>query len=443
MVTLAVIAITAIGLSAQEKPEPAPRTVPPAPGQISPAKKEQTAPGKAKDSPTSLRDFTKKVSDTVNSLGLEFYGHFKLDMSRDSAETNFGNTAFYVLNYAAGQRNAEVNITARHTRFGLNWYGPEIEGIKAFGKLEIDFLGKSIQKNTETKELQAGARLRHAFMRFDFGRGWSMIAGQTWDVFAPLNMAKLNTLVGWGQGNIAFRRPQLTGIKKFKTGERSAITLKLAVARPVAREGTTGNDLDPSDDGEDSGYPDLQANVGFELPFIGRKTLRGGVGGFVGWREVDNVKLPKVRRYTSYGVAMDLTIPILDNLELIGEAWWGQGLDGYRGGVWQSYCIDGDDVKVIRASGGFANLIYKPMKRWRFVAGAGIDNPENDDLVSGTKRSRNTTLFGNVVYSFYKGATVGVEYDLMDTDYLNQKDPTVSRRNRTNHRVQVSFVLKF
>jgi hypothetical protein len=95
---------------------------------------------------------------------------------------------------------------------------------------------------------------------------------------------------------------------------------------------------------------------------------------------------------------------------------------------------------VIRAWGAFANVEFKPHKRWRLVGGAGMDDPDNDDFTDPTKttkeRTRNVSLFGNVVYNFYKGASVGVEYDYMNTDY-------VERRNRDSHRIQVSFMLKF
>ena len=40
------------------------------------------------------------------------------------------------------------------------------------------------------------------------------------------------------------------------------------------------------------------------------------------------------------------------------------------------------------------------------------------------------------MYSFYKGATVGLEYDRMSTDYKDDRD-------RVNHRIQMSFMLKF
>jgi len=110
--------------------------------------------------PAFLTKLRKDVDSLLDTLGLEFYGHFRLDMSRDSSETNFGDTSFYVQPSASRGADEEINISARHTRFGLNWKGPEADGVKANGKIEIDFLGKSLQKNTETQELQPAPRMR-------------------------------------------------------------------------------------------------------------------------------------------------------------------------------------------------------------------------------------------------------------------------------------------
>ncbi len=386
--------------------------------------------------PQEKKEEKEKEEGAFEKLGLEFYGHFKLDMSHDSARTNFGDTAFFVKNYAPGESDDQINITARHSRLGLNWYGPEMGPIKkAFGKIEIDFLGKGLQLNTETSELQPALRMRHAYMKFDFANGWSFIAGQTWDLFAPINMPKLNTLVGWGQGNIGFRRPQLSIFKKIGLGQGSDLTAAIGVARPVSRD----KDGLGNDDGQDSGVPDLQGHVGFKVPAWTEKAMSLGFGGFWGRREVDEngTTISHQQTYSAYCYAFDLTIPVVDKLTFISEIWQGQGLDGYRGAVWQSYVPVNGDVKVVEAWGTFGNLIWKPMKKWRFVAGAGIDNPKNGSLHHNTKaRYKNSSIFGNALYTFYKGATVGIEYERMSTDYLNYQD-------RVNHRVQVSFMLKF
>ncbi len=400
----------------------------------------QEGAGTGPDEPSVIASLREDVDGILEKLNLDFYGHFKLDMSRDSAETNFGDTAFFVKNYhdlTGGDEDEESNVTARHSRLGVNWNGPESDGVKAFGKIEIDFLGKSLQKNTETQELQPALRMRHAYMKFDFPGDWSLVAGQTWDVFGPVQMKKLNTMVGWGQGNIAFRRPQLRVSKKVATGDKSDLTLALAVARAVARD-SAKLDGDSQDDGEDSGVPDLQAHVGLKTPGPGPKPMKIGLGGFVGKREVGGGgDLTGDDHYDSTCLALDFQVPLTEELDVLGEAWTGTALDGYRGGVWQSYVVDNGRVEEIDASGAFVNVIWKPQPKWRFVAGHGFDDPRNGDFhgPSSTHRLKNTTTFANVMYSFYPGATVGIEYDRMETEYVDG--------DADSDRIQVSFMLKF
>ena len=73
------------------------------------AAQPQTPPAVAQSGSLSLSGATKKIGDAIESLGIQLYGHFKLDMSRDTAETNFGNTAFFVKNYADGEQREELN----------------------------------------------------------------------------------------------------------------------------------------------------------------------------------------------------------------------------------------------------------------------------------------------------------------------------------------------
>ena len=61
--------------------------------------------------------------------------------------------------------------------------------------------------------------------------GWEVLAGQTWDLIGVEQMKKLNTLVGWNQGNIGFRRAQLRVTKHMDD-----FTTALAFCRPISRD---------------------------------------------------------------------------------------------------------------------------------------------------------------------------------------------------------------
>ena len=374
----------------------------------------------------------KTLTRILKDAGLTLYGHFRLDMSRDSSRTNFGNTAFFVRNHPAGGRDEEMNMSARHTRLGFWYEGPEFQGMKALGRVEIDFLGKAVYGNTVAQENQPGIRMRHGYFKVDFlETGWSLLAGQAWDVFTPLCMKKINTLVGWGQGNIGFRRPQLRVTHRWGFKGGTAMETAFALARPQARDA----DGKGNDDGEDRGIPDLQGRAAVEVPAGKGKKAVIGFGGFYGWREIDDNPSKGIRsdHYQPFALCLDLQCPLCAGFSFLGEAFYGRGLDAYRGGIFQSY----DTVlrKVIHAQGCWGNLVWKASKAWRFVLGAGVDDPDDSDL-SSTRRSRNLSIFGNVVYSFYKGISAGLEVDRMRTDYEN-------RDNRVNYRVQTMLMWKF
>jgi hypothetical protein len=319
-----------------------------------------------------------------------------------------------------GDSDDEFNMTARHTRFGFDYFAPESWGPKAMGKLEIDFYG-------DGKENAPGVRLRHAYLLLDFGEGWTLLAGQTCDVFSPLWQYKLNTAVGWHQGNTGFRRPLLRIGKDVELSEGAALDIDFAIARPMAE------DLDGygGDDGEDAGIPDLQARVGSSIEIIpDAGPCAFGLGGFMGWREAD---LGDEDDYDAYAIVFDLIFPITKEIKIFAELFTGQAMGSYRGGLNNDY--NSTLGKEVQTTGGFLNLHWKPDKKWFVVVGAGVDDPKDSRLESG-KRSKNTSYFGNVRYKITKQVWVGFEYDRMSTKYKDED-------TANNNRFQVTFLLKF
>jgi len=368
----------------------------------------------------SLAATMKDVEDYLDKLPIKFYGHLKLDMAYDSGRTNDGNTAMWVVPQPDGADN-EYNMTARHTRFGMTYDAPESWGPKAFGRIEIDFYGGS-------PEFKPGVRLRHAYMLFEWESGWELLAGLTWDVPMPLWQWKLNTAVGWNQGNTAFRRPQLRGAYKSKLGEDGHWKIAVAIADPIAR------DIDGlgDDDGEDAGLPDFQGRLSFTFKlFDAKKKTEIGVGGIYGKREADIDDHDDT--YTAWLYGIDLLIPITNDVRVLAEFYDSQAASSYNASLAMDYNKTLDTE--IRAHGGYVNVIWKINKYWMVVGGYGVCDPKDGDLSAGN-RSRNTSAFANVRFKLTKQAWIGLEYDRMETDY---KDADTA----SNNRVQMSFCLKF
>lgn len=341
----------------------------------------------------------KPVFPITNQFPITLYGHLKLDGSYDDSRTNSGNCPKYVLSDTNGDDD-QFNLTARHTRLGLRLKGPEVKGIETEGNAEIDFYGKE-------DELQNNPRMRQAWFALNFPDNWRLLAGQTEDLQGPLNMATLNTSVGWGAGNIGFRRPQLRLEKGFNLGEENRLTFQAAAARPYAID----NDKDSLDDGEDSGMPDLQARMAWRFPSLGDQPATVGIGGHWGQREID-FGGKNDRDFDSWSLVLDVDFPLHRMLSLQGEIWTGQFLDGYQAGILQGF--DTGEGEEVESTGGFAQLCLKPSDDWKLNGGFGIDDPD-DHTVS--LRERNLTYFFNVRRSLTKNAWIGVEYQRYETDY--------------------------
>ena len=96
--------------------------------------------------------------------------------------------------------------------------------------VEIDFYGSG---GTENK---AKLQLRHAYMKLDWpADDLSVIAGQTSDVFSPLNPSTLNYTVLWDAGNIGYRRPQIRLGDVGGSGD-TKVTFAAAATRPIGGE---------------------------------------------------------------------------------------------------------------------------------------------------------------------------------------------------------------
>jgi hypothetical protein len=147
------------------------------------------------------------------SLDLKWYGYFKFDGAYDQNLTSNGNFVIWVQPNALEENDHQFNMTINETRFGFTATGNNYNNVKVNGKLEFDLYasitGAAIAEN------KAMLQLRHAFFSIEKG-SIKLLAGQTWDMIAPLNPSTLNYTALMGCGNIGYRRPQ----NRFYNGDR-------------------------------------------------------------------------------------------------------------------------------------------------------------------------------------------------------------------------------
>jgi len=365
-------------------------------------------------------------SCAIAYAGPTFYGYIKLDASLDSALTNNGDFAYIVLPYAEGEEHSEFNMTANQTRLGVKFNGPHGDGVDVSGRIEFDFYGGG-------GENKANPMLRHAYLELAY-EGVTILAGQTSDVISPIVPTTLNYIVLWKSGDVGYRRPQIRVTTDFDIADRTSMNLALAATRSMGR----------GFDGEASGMPSFQGRLALSTKLVGEKPMSIGVGGVWGQEEstVSDSTGTEVYDLEQSGIALDAVVPMGDVVTLKGGYFTGKNLAQYLGGIGQGIAeVPVEDERdyepvEIEASGWWAQLSVQASENFLVNVGAGSDDPEIPDGDTANSLEKNTTYYGNVMWTAAPGTIVGVEYARFETEY-------VGGESYENNRVQLSFMYKF
>ncbi len=353
-----------------------------------------------------------------------WYGYVKLDAAWDDSLIEPGNFARWVASPSIVEEHAHFNMTARQSRLGIDITHETGDGPPVSAKLEIDFYGGGAENKNRPQ-------LRHAY--FDFGwpeHGWTLRAGQTSDVISPLVPTTLNYTVAWWVGNIGYRRPMVRATKTLKSEAGNESLFTAALSRTI---GDDFGSVEPGDSGVDSGVPTLQLAFSRSLGGSGGRRGKIGLSGHWGREHLEEGLGLPAPNYDSWSANLDFLVPLASRGTLKGEAWMGQNLDDYFGGVGQG--IDFDREREIEAMGGW--LAYEIRARPDLLAtiGLGLDDPDNATLPGGA-RSRNRALWANFLWDFRPALRFGLEGSWWQTDYLDLEDGS-------SFRLQSSLIFSF
>lgn len=366
-----------------------------------------------------------------SSFSFDWYGYFKLDGAYDQNQTSHGNFVMWVQPGAADQDDGQYNMTANETRFGFKMARSSKSGPEVSAKLEFDLY--AAVSGAGVAENKAMLQMRHAFFQVTSGNT-RFVAGQTWDIISPLNPSTLNYPVLWGCGNTGYRRPQISLFHTFEVGEGSNLELAGGLFRTIGSDLTptltlaAGEMSDGSDDGTDAAIPSAQARFDFSHKLESGGTVRFGVSGLVGRLKAET-NMGSYQEYDSWAAVAHFMLAPSKSFGVSGEAFTGVNMGSYFGGVLQNSTIDGVDTK-----GGWGSLWFMPSPKVKLSAGYGMDDPDDADLSSG--RSMNSSVFGNVRYSFVENVAVGLELSQWKTEYIGGSESD-------NLRAQSSFILNF
>ncbi|NLD35915.1 MAG: hypothetical protein GX654_03515 [Desulfatiglans sp.] len=354
-----------------------------------------------------------KASD---GFSVKSYGYIKLDAAYNDSRVSNGNFATYVFGEGAVNNDDTVNFTARQSRLGLDITAPDYNGFKTKGKVEVDFYGDG----SAAHENKAEPMLRQAYLETTRG-GMSILAGQTSDVISPLNPSTLNYTVGWSAGNIGYRRAQLRLSYNKSFDESTGLLTQIALARTT---GLTNEDFDANgvNDGDDSGFPSVQGRFAITTKGLAGKKNVIGISGHFGREEADWAGAET--DLDSWSANIDFVIPLTERFTLSGEAFTGENLDDYFGGILQG--VNTITRSEISSKGMWSQINFALNKKWQYNAGFGIDNPDTNDINIGS-RDKNSYYFVNTMFKVLPMLTIGFEYSYWETEYKGAADGTANR----------------
>ena len=271
-------------------------------------------------------------------------------------------------------------MTARQTRLGLRVKHPPAKDLQALFRVEVDFYGEGSGEN------RAVPMLRHAYVDLSWPSGWSLLFGQTSDVLSPLWVPTVNYTVGWWQGNIGYRRPQIRVTKKTLVRPKNEVTCTLAATATITNR---TNEFGPTDGdtGQDSGFPTVQSRVGWSFPLVTDEPVTVGISGHYGEEEYDTDVTGRDDEFSSWSLNLDADVPLCRWARLQGEIYTGENVDTYLGGIAQGFDSGREDT--VAAAGGWVAAMLKWSEDVDVYLGWGVDTADEDDLTPADARTHN------------------------------------------------------
>jgi hypothetical protein len=306
-----------------------------------------------------------------------------------------------------------AGATMRQSRVEVRASVAEFAGGRLAGELDVDFFGGQ-QPSTGGRTFPL-IRLRRAFAEFTRGR-LAVFAGQESPPIAEINpssLASIGVPEFAGAGNLWLWIPQVRVGVDVAQASAVRFGVEVAALAPTSGDAQTAFFTQP-DIAERSSRPYLQGRLRARW---GSGNMQGEVnlGGHLGWLAVGPDE-----RVTSQAAAISVWLPLVSGLELRGEAFTGRAVAGLGGGgIGQNF---GLDSAAVTTTGGWVQLNLRPSGSWEIGAGAGIDDPDDEDLDPATQRLRNVAIEGHATWR-QAPIVIGGEVRRLETRYgVNPSD---------------------
>ncbi|MFH1062849.1 MAG: hypothetical protein V1747_08235 [Candidatus Omnitrophota bacterium] len=370
------------------------------------------------------------ASSVESKYDVTFYGKIKADLSLDDSQVVNGNYGQWVASEATAKDISAMNLTASETRLGLKFAGPDYEDMITNGLLEVDFFDTSVGQN------KAEMYMRHAYVEVNWtDMDLSLLAGQTWDVVAPLNPTTLNYSVMWWQGNVQYRRPQVRVSKGIEMDNDMKLLFQLAAARNIGNAAATAA-YSTVDTGVDNASPIWEGRVALTLPLLTEKKSTIGISAASGSQtEYTNAAKTTSTDYDVSLLALDFDLPLADKISLKTEFWSGTNVSTFLGGIGQG--VNTTAGESIDATGYWLAFAFGPFEDFSFNVGYGVDDPDDVYLTTLTGKAKNEIMYANVLYNLNEAVKLGLELSNMETKYKDVETAADASR------IQASVIYTF
>jgi hypothetical protein len=312
----------------------------------------------------------------------------------------------------------------RQSRVTATALVPSFAGGALSGTLDVDFFGG--QQPSSGGRTFPLLRIRRAFAELTWNRTAIMVGQESPPIAAvsPSSLASIGFPDFAASGNLWLWIPQVRLSGDLAPTRGIRIGAEVAALAPTSGD-PQGTFLTQPDIAERSDRPYLQGRARARWG-EGEELGEVSFGGHHGWI-VDAAG----NRVPSEALALSVWTPIVRGLELRAEGFTGQALAGLGGGgIGQNMVVDGMPV---RTKGGWLQLNVKPSPRWEIGAGAGVDDPDDEDLLP-TSRLRNVAFEGHLLWR-YLPVVLGLEVREIRTLYA---DP-VGTRSATHANLGAGF----
>ncbi len=351
---------------------------------------------------------------------ITFYGSILWNSYLNTSLTNNADVPLFAGKQGSDAAGNDKNfgMTVRQSRLGLRFNGPEVAGAKSSAVVETDFFGgQASLANGIAMDL---VRLRLAYGRLDWTSA-SLVAGQDWSVFAPLNPTSLASFAipaMAASGNPWSRTPQVRGEWRDKS-----LLWQMAATDPNIGDypAAFATSRTPAI-GERGRLPAFDSRLAWTHRMNGQQASlgvsshysRGKNAGAIGTRNVE-------QGVDSWGVALDYIVPLHRRLILSGEIFEGRALGAFSVGLGQGVLAVGTPgAHGVGAAGGWSQAQIQLSPRWQWNTSYGLESDEAANLTAGA-RNRNSTLMTNLMYKLSPQFTVAGEYRRLFTDFYNQQ----------------------